>query len=470
MTTEQPAKLALTMRLLPALLLIAWVASAQQPAASHPRDSQIHDADTKAWWHTTEVLSSDAMQGRDTGTAAYQRAADYVAQRFQQAGLKPAGDHGTWFQTVPMHDVTVERAGTSFTWLPAHGPATAIPFLEQISIAAAPGLPTRTQAALTFRGYCGKEAMQGVAGKLVLCFGTQRAGLPTGAERAANARAGHDAAAILKAGASQQALASFDLEGTLKISVRESERALSSPNILAVLPGSDPTLKAQYVVVAAHLDGYGFGTPVMGDALYNGALDDAAYVALLIQFADNLHAHPVALKRSILFCAFTGEEKGLLGSRYFVAHPTVPIAQLAADINLDQLRPLFPLRELTALAMDDTTLGQSAKDVATPMGIKIKPDTEPERHLLQRADHYPFLQAGVPAIGFIFGYEPGTDAERRYREWYRTRYHRPQDDVTQPLDFDAAARFDHFFYALTEAVANDAKQPGIKPGSGFSHR
>jgi len=532
MTTEQPAKLALTMRLLPALLLIAWVASAQQPAASHPRDSQIHDADTKAWWHTTEVLSSDAMQGRDTGTAAYQRAADYVAQRFQQAGLKPAGDHGTWFQTVPMHDVTVERAGTSFTWLPAHGPATAIPFLEQISITAAPGLPTRTQAALTFRGYCGKEAMQGVAGKLVLCFGTQRAGLPTGAERAANARAGHalgilsiddpgftlepprwpdayarrvtlasataapsapnpslmymrlsdlafarilagsghDAAAILKAGASQQALASFDLEGTLKISVRESERALSSPNILAVLPGSDPTLKAQYVVVAAHLDGYGFGTPVMGDALYNGALDDAAYVALLIQFADNLHAHPVALKRSILFCAFTGEEKGLLGSRYFVAHPTVPIAQLAADINLDQLRPLFPLRELTALAMDDTTLGQSAKDVATPMGIKIKPDTEPERHLLQRADHYPFLQTGVPAIGFIFGYEPGTDAERRYREWYRTRYHRPQDDVTQPLDFDAAARFDRIFYALTEAVANDPNRPAIKPGSHFSQR
>jgi len=520
------------MRLPAALLLIASVAFAQQPAASHPRDHEIHDADTKAWWHTTEALSSDAMQGRDTGTAAYQRAADYVARRFQQAGLKPAGDHGTWFQTVPMHDVTVEREGTSFTWLPAHGPATSIPFLEQISITAAPGLTTRTEAPLTFRGYCGKEAMQNVVGKLVLCFGTQRAGLPTGAERAANAKAehalgilsiddpgftlepprwpdayarrvtltsaaaapgaptaplmymrlsdvaftrilagsGHDAAAILDAGARQQTLASFDLEGALKISVRESERDLSSPNVLAVLPGSDPTLKAQYVVIAAHLDGYGFGTPVIGDALYNGALDDAAYVALLIQFADDLHAHPVSLKRSILFCAFTGEEKGLLGSRYFLEHPTVPIPQLAADINLDQLRPLFPLHELTALAVDDTTLGQTARNVATPMGIRIKPDTESERHLLQRADHYPFLQAGVPAIGFIFGYEPGTDAERWYREWYRTRYHRPQDDVTQPLDFDAAAKFDRFFYALTEAVANDSKRSRINAGSPFSHR
>jgi Zn-dependent M28 family amino/carboxypeptidase len=193
-------------------------------------------------------------------------------------------------------------------------------------------------------------------------------------------------------------------------------------------------------------------------------------VALLIQFADNMHTHPVPLKRSILFCAFSGEEKGLLGSSYFVEHPTVPIADLSADINLDQLRPLFPLKELTALAVDDTTLGQTARDVASPMGIRIKPDTEPERHLLQRADHYPFLQAGVPAIGFIFGYEPGTDAERRYREWYRTRYHRPQDDVTQPVDFDAAAKFDRFFYALTEAVANESRRPAINPASSFANR
>lgn len=520
-------------RFLPALLLIASCAAAQLPATSHPRDQQIHDADTKAWWHTTEALSSDAMQGRDTGTAAYQKAAEYVAQRFERAGLKPAGEHGSWFQSVPMHDVTVERDGTSFTWLPAHGAPVPLPFLEQISIAAAPGLPPAATASLTFRGFCGKDAMQDIAGKLVLCFASQRAGLPAGAERVANARAGHalgiinvddpyftlepprwpdayarrvtlapadhtqpradaspllilrmsdaafsrileatghDSKAILKTGGSRQPLGSFDLQGTLKISLRVTERDLTSPNVLAVLPGTDPRLKSQYVVIAAHLDGYGYGTPVAADNLYNGALDDAAYVALLIQFADDLHAHPVPLQRSILFCAFTGEEKGLLGSRYFIEHPTIPAADLAADINLDQLRPLFPLNELTALAVDDTSLGQTARTVAASMNIRIKPDSEPERHLLERADHYPFLQSGVPAIGFIFGYEPGTEAEGRYREWYRTRYHRPQDDVTQPLDFDAAAKFDRFFYALTEAIANQPDRPAINPASRFAHR
>lgn len=518
------------MRLLLVVFLLSAVACAQQQATNHPRDQEIHDADTRAWWHTTEALSGDSMEGRDTGTAAYQRAAEYVARRFEQAGLKPAGEAGTWFQSVPMHDVTLEREGSSFTWLPAHGAAQSIAFLDQISIAATPGLPASTQAALTFRGYCGKDAMQNIAGKIVVCFGTQRAGLPHGAERAANARSGqavgvisvddpyfsiepprwpdayarrvtlasaeshmpgqpllfmrmsalaftrmlagtkHSATAILKSGGSKQPLDSFDLNGRMKITLRESERDLSSPNVLAMLPGTDPTLKDQYVVIAAHLDGYGYGTPVAGDKLYNGTLDDAAYVALLIQFADDLHAHPVSLKRSILFCAFTGEEKGLLGSRWFVEHPTVPRAELAADINLDQLRPLFPLQELTALAVDDTSLGQTARAVGAAMKIKIKPDSEPERSLLLRADHYPFLGAGVPAIGFIFGYEAGTDAESRYREWYHTRYHRPQDDLTQPVDFDAAAKFDQFFYKLTEAVANEEQRPRIYAGSQFAPR
>ncbi|HZL26717.1 MAG TPA: M28 family peptidase, partial [Acidobacteriaceae bacterium] len=193
---------------------------------------------------------------------------------------------------------------------------------------------------------------------------------------------------------------------------------------------------------------------------YNGTLDDAAYVALLIQMADDFRAgnipHP---KRSVLFCAFTGEEKGLLGSNWLVEHPTVPKESLVADINLDQLRPLFPLKILTALAVDDTTLGQTAREVAKPMGIDIREDREPERGLLRRADHYPFLRAGVPAIGFIFGYDPNTDAEKRYREWYQVRYHRPQDDLTQPVDFDAAAKFNQFFYKLVDAVGDAPNRP-----------
>ena len=524
------------------LFLFAGVLAVAQ---QHPRDGEIHDADTLAWWHTTEALSNDGMEGRDTGSAAYQRAAEYVAARFKAAGLKPAGENGTYFQAVPMHEVAVEPAGTSFVVERASGNLK-LEFLQEITVAASEELLREGTGGLTFRGYCGKDAMGDVAGKIVVCFGTQRAGLPNGGERVANARvggalglinvddpyftiepprwpyaysrsvalrtkdesakaeamlpgmrisaeafakllvgSGQDAAAILKLGGGKKALPNFEIPGKLQVTLKLKSRDLSSPNVLAVLPGSDPKLRDEYVVVGAHLDGYGFGTPVHGDNLYNGALDDAAYVALLIQMADDLHGGAVshgggtgdvvdkgvtlaAPKRSILFCAFTGEEKGLLGSSWFVQHPTVPVAELAADVNLDQLRPLFPLKILTAEAVNDTTLGEMARGVGKGMGIEIREDREPERSLLQRADQYPFLRIHVPAISFIFGYDPGTDAERRYREWYEVRYHRPQDDVTQPMDFVAAAKFDVFFYRLVETVANAPVRPSILSESQFA--
>lgn len=544
------------------LTLLSGFAIAQQTA----RDSQIHDADTLAWWHTTVALSNDRMEGRDTGTAAYQRSAEYVAGRFKAAGLVPAGDNGTYFQNVPMHEVDVDPQGTSFV-VERPGGALRLLFLQEMMVAASEESLRAGTGALTFRGYCGKDAMEGVRGKIVVCFGTQRAGLPSGGERLANARStgalgvvsvddpyftiepprwpyayarsvtlknnvstnghvgaqkmppstlasmlpsmrlsdeafskllmgsGQDAEAILKLGGAKQPLPNFDIPGKLHVSLHLATRDIRSPNVLAVLPGSDAHVANQYVVVGAHLDGYGFGTPVKGDNLYNGALDDAAYVALLIQMADDLHAglvrggglHAVsygrsgnsesvvdrgiklvAPKRSILFCAFTGEEKGLLGSMWFVQHPTVPTASLAADINLDQLRPLFPLKILTAEALTDTTLGETAREVGKGMGIEIREDREPERSLLRRADQYPFLQIHVPAISFIFGYDPGTDAEKRYREWYEVRYHRPQDDVTQPMDFVAAAKFDVFFYRLVETVANTPVRPSIFATSQFA--
>jgi hypothetical protein len=524
-------------------LLTTGLAGAQ----SHPRDREIHNADTLAWWHTTEALSNDGMEGRDTGSAAYQRAAEYVATRFKAAGLRPAGDGGTYFQTVPMHEVDVEAEGTSFVVQRAGGDLK-LEFLQEITVAASEELPRQGTGALTFRGYCGKDAMKDVAGKIVVCFGTQRAGLPSGGERVANARAGEalgvvnvddpyftiepprwpyayarsvtlrtgrmegkaeamlppmrlsaeafakllagsgqDAAAILKRGGAKRALPNFEIPGKMRVTLRLKSHDLSSPNVLAVLPGTDAELRDEYVVVGAHLDGYGFGTPVQGDHLYNGTLDDSAYVALLIQMADDLHAGAAlhggqheasyvtekritlaAPKRSILFCAFTGEEKGLLGSNWFVQHPTVPVERLAADINLDQLRPLFPLKILTAEAVSDTTLGEAARGVGKGMGIEIREDREPERSLLQRADQYPFLRIHVPAISFIFGYDPGTDAERRYRQWYEVRYHRPQDDVTQPMDFVAATKFDVFFYRLVESIADAAVRPSILPGSQFA--
>ena len=518
---------------LPVIALLACALPAQLTAQSqpHPRDGEIHDADTRAWWHTTEALSGDSMEGRDTGSAAYQRAAEYVAARFKAAGLRPAGENGSYFQSVPMHEVAVTPQGTSFTLVRPDGSETALVFLQQVSITPVDDLPAQMQAALTFRGYCGKDAMGDIAGRIVVCFGTQREGLPSSAERAANARdgkalgliniddpyftiepprwpvayarsvklrspeeavtgsrsalavmrikaeaadalfagTGQDAESILKLGGTRQPLPSFEIPATLRVRLSLTRRDIASPNILAALPGVDPKLGGEYVVIAAHLDGYGFGTPVNGDDLYNGTLDDAAYVALLIQMADDIKAHRLpAPKRSILFAAFTGEEKGLLGSYWFVAHPTVSVGRLAADVNLDQLRPLFPLRILTAEALADTSLGDTARAVAAAMHIEIRADAEPERNLLHRADQYPFLTVHVPAISFIFGYDRDTEAETRYREWYQLRYHRPQDDLMQPVDFKAAAQFDTFFYRLVEDIANAPTRPMIYATSPFA--
>jgi Zn-dependent M28 family amino/carboxypeptidase len=143
----------------------------------------------------------------------------------------------------------------------------------------------------------------------------------------------------------------------------------------------------------------------------------------------------------------------------------VPLTSIAADINLDQLRPIFPLKILTVHAKDDTTLGDDATAVAASMGIRTQNDPEPERNLLRRSDHWNFLQLGIPAVNFVFGYEPGSESERIYRHWYRTGYHTPKDDLNQPIDWHGATDFNRFFYALVAKVANDPMPPRWKAGS-----
>ncbi len=477
----------------------------------------IDDEDTRRWWKITADLSGDAMEGRDTGSAGYARAADYVSARFRAAGLLPAGEGGGYRQTVPLHEVAVARDGTSISVNRADGTKVALKFLHEISVRPTRELPQHVEGALVFRGYCSAQEMgTGLAGRIALCFGSRRQGTPDTRARMAAARAagaaalvvvddpgftleparwpeayarsvtiaddsaretaeppllrlsaaafatviagsGQDAAAILKAGSESRPLPHFDVPARLAAEFRVTQRDYSSDNVLGMLKGTDPQLAPQVVVVSAHLDGYGYGESVDGDSLYNGTLDDAAYVATLVRLAERRHGH--GFKRSVLFAAFTGEEKGLLGAVWFTHHPTVARESLAADINLDQLRPLFPLKILTMHALDDTTLGATARGVAARLHIEIRPDREPERHLNQRADHWPFLKIGVPATGFVFGYDPGTESERRYREWYQVRYHRPQDDLGQPMDFVAARDFNRFFYLFAQAVSDAAERP-----------
>ena len=479
------------------------------------------DAETAAWWRTTADLSSDAMEGRDTGSAGHARAVAYIAERYRAAGLQPAGDNGTFVQSIPLHEVAVTSDGTALSVVRRSGGAWPLRFLHDVTVTPTDDLPAALDGELVFRGYCSSAEMQAVQGRIVVCFGARRAGMPNGAERLAAATAagavgliniddpgfdiepprwpvayarsvgfanaapgparipvmrmaasvfkdvidgsGQGADAILAAGTRSLPLPSFDIPARLQARFSIRKRDYSSDNVLGVLPGTDPALADQPVLTGAHLDGYGYGEPVNGDSLYNGALDDAAYVATLIQLADRQAGR--GFRRPVIFAAFTGEEKGLLGSRWLADHPTSSAPLPVAVINLDQLRPLYPLTILTTMALDDSTLGQTVRDIAGPMGFEVRPDREPERGLLRRSDHWPFMQKGVPAVSFIFGYDPGTEAERRYREWYTTRYHLPQDDMTTPIDHEAAGAFNRFFFTLTERIANADAPPQWLPDS-----
>ena len=234
---------------------------------------------------------------------------------------------------------------------------------------------------------------------------------------------GHTHKEVLDLAASGRPVPSFSLRGTLSLSLEFERTDLTSDNVIGVLSGSDQALASQHVALTAHIDGYGLGEPWGNDRIYNGAFDDAAYVATLLDFAERLRESGMRLRRSLLFAVFTGEEKGLLGSRYYTSHLTVPRERLVANINLDQLRPVFPLHTLTMHAIDESSLGDTARQVATAMGIRIQGDLEPLRNLMRRSDNFPFMQIGVPATGFIFGYQPGSTDEVAYRRWYLDRYH-----------------------------------------------
>lgn len=470
------------------------------------------DAETAAWRRTSQALSNDGMEGRDTGSPGYDRAAAYVADRFKSAGLLPAGDQGTYLQRIKFRDTEVVGEGTALSVNYASGTKRPVRFLHEMSVTPSWGTPDRLEAPLVFRGYCAPSDMTSVRGAVVACFGARRVGQTNNASRLEAATAAGAAgiiniddpgftiepprwplayartvviddgtplprtipvfrmsakafeeiagdrsgAEILARGSRGEAMAPFDFPARFEARLAKRERRYASDNVLAVLPGTDPALANEPVLLIAHLDGYGFGTPVNGDNLYNGALDDAAYVATLITFAEARNGR--GFRRPVIFAAVTAEEKGLLGSRWLAAHPTPAAPTPVAVLNLDQLRPLYPFTILTTLALEESTLGQTVRDIAIPMGIEVRADREPERNLLQRTDHWPFMQRGVPAVSFLFGFDYGTDAHARYKDWYENRYHAPQDDMTTPIDFGAQAKFHRFYFALTEAVANaDAK-------------
>jgi Zn-dependent M28 family amino/carboxypeptidase len=281
------------------------------------------------------------------------------------------------------------------------------------------------------------------------------------------AGSGHTFAEILAAADSEKPLPRFAIPKRLKATVAVKRVEIESQNVAAVLPGSDPVLKGEYVVFSAHLDHIGIGKPVDGDSIYNGAMDNASGVAAMLDVAAILKDSGTKLRRSILFVAVTGEEKGLLGSRYFASFPTVDRGSIVADINTDMFMPFFPLKRLTIFGLDESEVGDDAAAVAKLLNITPAPDPEPKRNVFIRSDQYSFIREGIPSVMIAIGYAKGSPEEQIVHQWLAKRYHAPSDDLNQPLDKKAAGEFDVVVAKLLERVANRDQRPRWKDSSFF---
>jgi hypothetical protein len=281
------------------------------------------------------------------------------------------------------------------------------------------------------------------------------------------AGSGHSIDELDQLVADKKPLPRFALNGTLRAHASVQRTPVDSENVVGIYDGSDPRLKSEYVVMSAHLDHVGVGRPINGDNIYNGAMDDASGVASVIEIARLLTASAVKPKRSIVFVAVTAEEKGELGSKYFAAHPTVPFDKIVADVNLDMFLPLYPLKVIEVQGLVESSLGDTVRLAAKDQGVDVQTDREPEQNRFIRSDQYSFIKRGVPSLAFKFGYEFGSPDEQTRRAWVRDVYHKPNDDLKQPVDADAAAKFDRVILDLLQRVADDPARPAWKDDSFF---
>jgi Zn-dependent M28 family amino/carboxypeptidase len=287
---------------------------------------------------------------------------------------------------------------------------------------------------------------------------------PAKAERLfAGAR--HTFAALLKIADEGRALPHFPLPTAVRAKVAVESHDVESQNVAGLVKGSDPALAGEYVVLTAHLDHLGVGAPIDGDAIYNGAMDNASGIATLIEAASAVAA--AKPRRSVLLVAVTAEEKGLLGSRYFALNPTVPRDAIVANINMDMFLPLYPLKSLMVLGLDESELGDDVRAVAREMGLGVRPDPQPQRNRFIRSDQYSFIRQGVPALAMKVGFEPGSPEEKIDADWTRQRYHAPSDDLSQPIDRSAAVGFTEAIGRLAVRVADRPAKPAWNETSFF---
>ena len=499
-------------------------------------------------------LADDLLEGRGTATRGHQIAAEFMATRFEGYGLQPAGDHGSYFQSVPLRMMHVDAGATTMT-VTQEGKAVSLKFGQDFLTPPDPGRgDTTVDAPIVFVGYGvtapeqnyddykevdahgkivayfygapnfqsslkahfsstevkSKNAVaHGAVGSLLL-FDPVREGMYPFAKVSRDATAakfrwlnkekkpnayfpelkalanisiaeskklfegsGHTAEEEFAA-AKEGKLTSFPLKASAKIHVVTKAQDVESVNVIAKLEGSDPALKDQYVVYTAHLDHLGIGPPVKGDSIYNGALDNASGSAALLELArafSHLNPRP---KRSILLVSVTGEEAGLLGSDYFATYPTVPKGELVADINIDEILMLWPIKDVVAFGAEHSSLQKDVGMAAERLHLTESADPMPQEVIFIRSDQYSFVKQGIPAVLLTPGFE-SADANLHpaelFKKWEETRYHQPQDDMNQPgLDFESGVKLIRLAFLCGYYVSDTAERPTWNAGDFFGDK
>ena len=494
-------------------------------------------------------LADDLLQGRDTGSPGSMLAARYLAAQFEQFGLKPVGDGGSYYQQVPFVNSAIDSQRSRLV-LAAGGKESTLEFGKDFLLSAFGRPSAQLSAPMVFAGYGitapeyqhddykdldakGKLVVvlvgepvsrnpavfdgdkdtkysgsgskislarsRGAVGLILVLHGRRAQEYRWDENRAAQAKPtlqlpalrgsgfptlvlGSAAAERLFAGAptswadvqkraAEGVVEPFPLPHQAKLDLVETQTPQPCPNVVGLVEGSDPQLKKQVVVYTAHYDHVGTRTGE-GDTIYNGAWDNASGTAEVLEVARAFASLQPAPRRSILFLLVTGEERGLLGSRYYVRHPIVPIQDTAANINLDMADIFGIPREFVPLGAERSTLQQSSEAVAREMGMKIGKDPVPELNVFFRSDQFSFVQAGVPSLFLQWAsdYEDvdAATAKARAAEKLRTVYHNVRDNFDPTWSWEGMRRHAHVAFLLGLHVASQPEMPSWKAGDAYN--
>ncbi len=468
------------------VLLACSTPPARQPEPGTPTGGTTAEITAADMYARIAFLASDELRGRDTPSPGLDTAAAWIAREFERLGLEPGGENGTFFQRYPFVIRTVNAEQSSWGEL-RYGQDFYV----------MPGTPLTIEGEVVFvGGELSAAAPEAIRGKVPMVFigGQQNRDWRTAVSSARNAAQFAQARGLIivldpaiSEGNVQQAAQAFrrstgasplnsvayvryeparallqaaghDLDalraGTAVTSVLPATKVNIAadvvehrpPNVAGILRGSDPTLRDTYIVLSAHMDHVGVGRPdASGDSIYNGADDDASGTSAVLEVAEALAAGERPA-RSVMFLLVSGEEKGLLGSRYFSENPTIPLDRIVANINIDMIARNAP-DTVVAIGQEYSSLGPLMHDIVRrhpELGLTASPDLWPQERFFFRSDHFNFARKEIPAIFFFSGVHED--------------YHRPSDEV-EKIDADKAARIARLAYYLTREVANAAQAP-----------